>query len=192
MSPTPEEIRTLDGRTTRGALAVLKEELKRWVLAMPRHKPRDLKRHHCGPGVYLFFNRGEPLRAGSSRMVGIRVTNQLGDLRRVLASDEADRRGIKFSTASACKSCGHAEYTQTPEYNALEESVELDLRVAFVPMETLIGTGMEVRQFEGLVIWAFSPPLNSKDEIRKLYRRDSDGSIHTDVAHDKHDSPGGA
>lgn len=177
----PDQIRGLAGRTTRGVLTVLRDEIKRWVLGLPRYGPMEMKRHHKGPGVYLFFNRGEPLRAGSSRMGEIRVTNQLKQLMSVILLREARECGIPLSTSAKCGGCGRTTYTETPEYVAFRESFVVDLSVAFIPMETLIGTGMEVRQFEGLIIWAFSPPLNSKDEIRKLYRRTNDGSIETDL-----------
>jgi hypothetical protein len=172
------------GSCAAGPLGALKRGLANWALSLPRRRPEEIPDLVTGPAAYLFFSHGNPLRIGSSGRVEYRVTGQIGTLKRSVAWGIARSNGMP--TTTACPHCGVGSGGDSPEFKELIDSLDLDLEVVVFPDRLLAQAKMEREQFEGLLIWALTPPLNTLKEIGKLYRRDKTGHMAYDACGSGH------
>lgn len=153
------------------ALSQLKAGISAWILSLRRVPAADLEQHHKGPGVYVIFYNGQPARVGSTIAFQTRIPEVLEGFRLWLAGKAAEDRGISVHGAR-CQSCGQRMYeAYSIAFHDFLKTFKIRLDACFIPTWILRNVHMETRQFEGLAIWALTPPLNTPHEIESLGRQ---------------------
>ena len=144
----------------------LKSSLQKFCLGLKKMAPTKVKKAIKGAGVYLFFDRNRLLRIGSSVNAPSRILSQPRDIRRRIIHSLADQKDIQVH--QTCGHCGKGNAKTTDEFQKLEKSVDARILVGFVPSSHLEKFQMDIRQLEGLLLWAADPPLNFRSEISRL------------------------